>query len=72
MEVAEDWKQARNETELDVLQRLRNKGVRKRREVILGMLFKMLVKEKLPYSEKVPVNAELRPLRREKRGTEVQ
>ena len=71
-EVAEDWRQARNETELDVLQRLRNKGARKRREVILGTPFKLLVKQKLLYSGKVPVNVELRPLRREKRGTEVQ
>ena len=54
-----------------VLQRLRNKGARKRKEVVLGTLFKLLVKEKLPYSGKVPVNAELRPLRRENRGTEV-
>ena len=53
-EVAEDWRQARNKTELDVLQRLRNKGARKRREVVLGMLFKLLVKEKLLHSGKVP------------------
>ena len=71
-EVTEDWRQPRNKTELDVLQRLRNKGVRKRREVILGTLFKLLEKEKLLYSGKVPVNGELRPLRREKQGTEVQ
>ena len=31
-EVAEGWRWPRNETELDVLQRLRNKGARKRRE----------------------------------------
>ena len=31
-EFAEDWRRPRNETELDVLQRLRNKGARKRRE----------------------------------------
>ena len=31
-EVAEDWRRPRNETELDVLQKLRNKGERKRRE----------------------------------------
>ena len=31
-EVTEDWRRPRNETELDVLQRLRNKGVRKRKE----------------------------------------
>ena len=31
-EVAEDWRRPRNETELDVLRRLWNKGVRKRRE----------------------------------------
>ena len=42
------------------------------REVILGTLFILLVKDKLLYSGKVPVNAELRPLRREKRGKEVQ
>ena len=63
-------RQLRNETELDVLQRLRNKGARKRRE--RGTLLKLLAKDKLLYSRKVPINAELRPLRREKRGTEVQ
>ena len=31
-EVGEGWRWPRNETELDVLQRLRNKGARKRRE----------------------------------------
>ena len=31
-EVAEDWRWPRNETELDVLQRLWNKGARKRRK----------------------------------------
>ena len=57
----------RNETErLDVLQRLRNKGARKRseREVVLGTLLKLLVKDKLLHNGKVPVNPELRPLRR--------
>ena len=39
---------------------------------MLGTLLKLLVKDKLLHSGKVPVNAELRPLRREKRGTEVQ
>ena len=33
-----------------------------------GTLFKLLVKEKLLFSRKVLVNAELRPLRREKRA----
>ena len=42
------------------------------KEVVLGTLLKLLVKDKLLHSGKVPVNAELRPLRREKRGTEVQ
>ena len=42
------------------------------REVVLGMLLKLLVKDKLLHSGKVPMNAELRPLRSEKRGTEVQ
>ena len=37
-----------------------------------GVLLKLLVKDKLLHSGKVPLNAELRPLRREKRGTEVQ
>ena len=36
------------------------------REVVLGTLLKLLVKDKLLHSEKVPVNVELRPLRREK------
>ena len=55
--------------QFDMLQRLRNKEARKRKEVVPGTLFKLLVKEKLLYSGKVPVNAKLRPLRREKRGT---
>ena len=41
-------------------------------EVVLGTLLKLLVKDKLLHSGKVPVNAELRPLRREEQGTEVQ
>ena len=39
---------------------------------MLGTLLKLLVKDKLLHSGKVLVNAELRPLRREKPGTEVQ
>ena len=38
---------------------------------MVGTLLKLLVKDKLLHSRKVPVNAE-RPLRREKRRTEVQ
>ena len=37
-----------------------------------GTLLKLLVKDKLLHSGKLLVNAELRPLRREERGTEVQ
>ena len=40
--------------------------------LVLGTLFKLLVKDKLLYSGKVSVNTELRPLRREKRGMELQ
>ena len=39
---------------------------------MLGTLLKLLVKDKLLHSGNVPVNAELRPLRTEKRETEVQ
>ena len=39
---------------------------------MLGTLLKLLVKDKLLNSGKVSVNVELRPLRREKRGTKVQ
>ena len=39
---------------------------------MLDMLLKLLVKDKLLHSGKVTVNAELRPLRKEKRGMEVQ
>ena len=50
----------KRETELDMLQRLWNKGARKRRrEVMLGTLLKLLVKDKLLHSGKVPVNEEL-------------
>ena len=42
----------KQETELDVLQRLWNKGARKReeREVVLGTLLKLIVKDKLLHS----------------------
>ena len=39
---------------------------------MLGTLLKLLVKDKLLHSGKVHVNADLRPPRRAKRGTEVQ
>ena len=42
------------------------------RGIMSGTLLKLLVKNKLLHSGKVPVNAELRPLMREKWGTEVQ
>ena len=62
-EVAEDRRRPRAQ----VLQKLRNKGRESEgREVVLGTLLKLLVKDKLLHSGKVPVNAELRPLRREK------
>ena len=38
------------ETELNVLQRLQNKGARKRRE--RGHVMQLLVKDKLPYTER--------------------
>ena len=61
------------ETEPDVLQRQQNKGAKGWKAAgegwfMLGTLLKLLVKDKLLHSGKVPVNAELRPLRREKRG----
>ena len=39
---------------------------------MLGTLLKLLVKDKLLHSGKVPMNAELRPLKRDKQETEVQ
>ena len=58
------------ETDLDVLP-LRDLGTKEGecegREVVLGMLLKVLVKDKLLQSGKVPVNMELRHLRREQR-----
>ena len=53
------------ETELDVLQRTKE-GESEGREVVLGTLLKLIVKDKLLHSGKVPMNAELRPLWREK------
>ena len=48
------------ETELNVLQRLRNKGARsERREAVLGTLLKLLMKDKLLHSGKVPMYTEL-------------
>ena len=65
----------KRERHLDVLP-LRDFGTKEResegREVVLGTLLKLLVKDKLLHSGKVPVNAELRRLRREKRRVEVQ
>ena len=50
-----------------MLHRLRNKGRESEgREVVLGMLLKLLVKDKLLHNGKAPMNAELRPLRKEK------
>ena len=37
------------------------------REVVLGMLLKLLVKDELLHSGNAPVNAELRPLKRERK-----
>ena len=51
---------------------LRDFGIKEResegREVVLGTLLKLLVKDKLLHSGKVPVNAELRPEERETRN----
>ena len=70
-EVAEDCSWPRQSST-----RCRDFGTKEResegRKVVLGTLFKLSVKDKLLYSRKVPINAELRSLRREKRGTEVQ
>ena len=65
----------KRETDLNVLP-LRDFGTKEQegegREAMLGTLLKLLVKDKLLHIGKVPVNVELRPLRREKRETEVQ
>ena len=42
------------------------------KDIVLGTLLKLLVKDKLLHNGKVTMNVELRPLRREIRGTEVQ
>ena len=67
-EVAEDWKRPRNERQS--LMCCKDFGTKKReskgKDVVLGTLLKLLVKDKLLYNRKVPMNAELRPLRREK------
>ena len=62
----------RNGSRRAAAERLRNTKERESegREVMLGTLLKLLVKDKLLHSGKVPVNAELRLLRREKK-TEV-
>ena len=73
-EVAEDRRQTTGTRQSSTC--CRDFGTKEReskgREDILGTLFKLLVKDKLFYNGKVPVNAELRPPRRERRGTEVQ
>ena len=53
-----------------MLQGLRKERENDGREVVLGTLLKLIVKDKLLHSGKVPT--ELRLLRREKQGTEVQ
>ena len=67
-EVAEDRRQPRNERQSSICCRdFRTKEQESEgREVVLGMLLKLLVKDKLLHSGKVPVNAELRSLRRER------
>ena len=69
--VTQDRRWPRNETHLNVLP-LRDFGTKEQesegREVVLGMLLKLLVKDKLLHSGKVPVNAELRPEKRETRN----
>ena len=66
-EVTEDWRRPRTRQSST---RCRDFGTKEResevREVVLGTLFKLLVKDELLYSRKVSVNAELRPLRRER------
>ena len=71
-EVDEDWRWPRNERQSsDVLQKTLEQRSKKVKGE-LGTLLKLLVKDKLLHSEKVSVNAELRPLRKEKLGTKVQ
>ena len=52
--------------ELDVLDFGTKERESEGREVVLGTLLKLLVKDKILHSGKVPVKAELRSLRREK------
>ena len=73
----EDWRRRRNKR--DRARRAaetaeqRSERLKKRRVADHARhAVKLLVKDKLLHSGKVPVKAELRPLRREKRGTKVQ
>ena len=59
-------------TELDVLDFGTKERESEGREVVLGTLLKLQLKDKLLHSGKVPVNMELSPLRREKQGIDVQ
>ena len=72
--VAENQRRPRNESQSSTC--CRDFGTKEResegKEVVLGTVLKLLVKDKLLHSGKVPVNVELRPLRRKKLGTEVQ
>ena len=71
--VVEDWRRPRNERQSSTC--CRDFGTKeqesKGREIVLGMLLELLVKDKLLHTE-VPVNTKLRPLRREKGGMEFQ
>ena len=69
--VAEDWPAQKRDRARRAAETLEQRSEKAKGDRTIGMLFKLLVKEKLLYSGKVHVNAELRPLRREKQGTEV-
>ena len=73
-EVAEDWRRPRNERQsLTCCGDFRTKERESEgKEVVLGTLLKLLVKDKLLHCGKVLVNAELGPEERETGGTKVQ
>ena len=69
-EVTKDWRWPRNERQSSTC--CRDFGIKEQesegREVMLGMLLKLLVKEKLLHSGKVPMNMELKPEERRTRN----
>ena len=71
-EVAEDWRRPKNETARRAAETSKQRSDKTKGERgPTRHAVQTISKRQALYSVKVPVNAELRPLRREKRGTAI-